>query len=106
MNRYVETQTEQTMKQMQFHCIISETRTVSAVENGQFDGLCVNPTMADVTLSGCLVPALQLHGVWQEVATGARASGSQSFLLVSTSLTTFIQVMAELNNHLIFFPFK
>lgn len=34
----------------------------------------------------CLTTALQLCGVWEEVATGAWEGGSQSFLLVGTKM--------------------
>lgn len=39
----------------------------------------------------CLTTALQLRGVWEEVATGAWEGGSQSFLLVGTKMRTALK---------------
>lgn len=65
-----------------------EIKAAYVVQNGTFDFplRCCENTYRRLVVSA----ALQLDRVWKEVATCARESGPESFLLVSTELKTCI----------------
>lgn len=61
------------------------SKKACVVRNVKFDRLLRKYVNKYLLAPGCLT-ALQLGGVWEEVATGTRESGSQSFLLVSIKI--------------------